>query len=1144
MVYRENAKQGITFKKSMLAMCVMAMGSPALAQTASEEEQQPLLEEILVSGVRQNLENAQDIKRNADTFVDAISSEDIGSLPDRSVLEAMQRMPGVSIERFQAPDDPDHFGVEGSGAVIRGMSATRSEFNGRDSFTANSGRGLNFQDVPPELMAGVDLYKNQSADMIEGGIGGTVSLRTRKPFDQDDRMIAFTGDVSYGDMAEEASPTFSALFSDRWETEELGEFGLLLNASYSELIGTSHGIQSDAYVKYNAETLGAPSNVAFGENQDQVWMTNGSNFFTKEDDRVRQGFAAAAQWASPDDTLEATAQFMRSDARLSWKENAFKYQGGYGDEEDDGSVTENRRARPFPGTEFDFNHRGIFESGYITDGGGWRGGEGRVPDFPTWGDDQVDEYGPQPDNYVTTNDYFGQKFQADTRYKDTRTIVDDLSFNVKWTPSDAWEFEGDLQFVDATTEDDDLQVANGIHALQQFDATGDTPSLNIIEPWAGRRDAARANDADWYQEFTYEEDYPGFSNDEAGDSNYFQDPDNYWWRSAMDHYERSEGESVATRFDMTHYLDDMDFFRSVKAGVRYADRNQVVRTTSYNWGHIGAEWAPGGGEGALWLSETEDLADDYEYQDWSDFHRGGVANIPGDGFLFPKEELLKEVIAGRQLPQNNPDDEGAWEPYQNRDIANDGTYFSDAEIYDTTETNTAAYARLDFGSDDFAYRFSGNVGVRYVELTREALGSVQYPDMVATPRPEGAPEDLTDSSAIRKWAEDQVGAFDPAVWESEDDWLSDVNSQLEYSRDANNWIAEDERAFGNDIAELQEYSSDYEAFLPSLNLKVELTEDLISRFAVSKAIALPDMSEVRNQAVLGARQLNVTREQPSNEPSTGPEDSGTNIEAVSDVVWTGSGGNPRLEPMESIQYDIAAEWYFASVGSLTGTLFYKDLSNFFIEGALPRAFTNPVTGSTQSVEFTTTRNGEEGTVQGMEIAYQQFYDMLPEPFDGFGIQANYTYIDSEGVPNFAASGDPATDADPEEEPPQVGLERFDPAALEGLPLRGLSEHTANFVVMYEKNDWAARLAYNWRSKYLVTTRDVISGQPIWNDDAGFLDGSVTYNITDEISIGLQGTNLANTQTETLMQLDGEGREVGRTWFVNDRRVALTLKAQF
>ena len=1133
MVSLDNAKKTITFKKSMLAMCIMAISSPTLAQNASEQDQ--TVEEIIVSGVRQNLENAQDIKRNANTFVDAISAEDIGSLPDRSVLEAMQRMPGVSIERFQAPDDPDHFGVEGSGAVIRGMSATRSEFNGRDSFTANSGRGLNFQDVPPELMGGVDLYKNQSADMIEGGIGGTVSLRTRKPFDRDGQMIAFTGDVSYGDMAEESSPTVSGLYSNRWETESAGEFGLLINASYSELIGTSHGIQSDAFVKYRADTLGAPASAAMSDGQ--VWMTNGSNFFTKEDERVRRGFAAALQWASPDETLQVTAEFLRSDARLSWKENAVKYQGGYGDENDDGSVSENRRARPYPGTEFSFDGDSIFESGYITDGGGWRGGEGRVPRGWDTAWDTEGQWGSSgPEGYVTTDDYFGQKYQADTRYKDTHTVVEDLSFNVKWTPSEAWEFEGDLQFVDATTSDDDLQVAVGIHALQNFDLRGGTPSLTINEPWDGRRDA----NPEWYAT-----DFPGFSNDPAGDSNYFQDRDSYWLRSAMDHYERSEGESRAGRFDVTHHFENAGLLTSVKTGVRYAERNQVVRNTSYNWGAIGAEW--GGGDGALWLSELDDsIANEFEYVDWSDFHRGGVVSIPGDGFIFPKESLLKDVIAGRQLPQANPNDEGIWEPYQNRPDVIPGTYFVPAEVYDTTETNEAVYVRLDFASDESALRFNGNVGLRYVRLSRDAIGSVQFPDMIGQAIPAGAPTNLSDSGAIRKWAEDQVGPFDPGMFESEDAWLKEVNALAAYSRDANNWLSPDEKAFGNDYDEGElESSADWDGVLPSFNLKVELTDDLVGRFAVSKAIALPDMSEVRNQAVLGARGLNITRELPDpNAPALpGPVDSGSNIVSVGPVVWNGNGGNPALKPMESTQWDASLEWYFAPVGSLTATIFHKDLKNFFIEGALPRTFTNPDTGISQTVEFTTTRNGREGKLQGIELAYQQFFDMLPEPFDGFGIQANYTYVDSKGIPNFSSS-ETATDAEPVDVTPQPGLEPFDPAALEGLPLRGQSEHTANLVLMYEKNDWSARLAYNWRSEYLLTTRDAISGQPIWNSASGFLDGAITYQLTDEISIGLQGTNLANTQTETLMTLDGEGRKTGRSWFVNDRRVALTVKAVF
>src|SRR5690606_28083732 len=165
------------------------------------------------------------------------------------------------------------------------------------------------------------------------------------------------------------------------------------------------------------------------------------------------------------------------------------------------------------------------------------------------------------------------------------------------------------------------------------------------------------------------------------------------------------------------------------------------------------------------------------------------------------------------------------------------------------------------------------------------------------------------------------------------------------------------------------------------------------------------------------------------------------------------------------------------------------------------------------------------------------FDALPAPWDGLGVQANYTYIEASGVPNDEESYE---DAD------WVGGDNDTGArvSMDSVPLQGQSRHTANLVAMYEKDDWSVRLAYNWRSKYLLTTRDVISKYPLWNDDAGFLDGSVFYNVNDNVTVGMQFTNLLNTQTKTIMILDGEGAEAGRSWFVNDRRAALILRANF
>src|SRR5699024_82288 len=117
------------------------------------------------------------------------------------------------------------------------------------------------------------------------------------------------------------------------------------------------------------------------------------------------------------------------------------------------------------------------------------------------------------------------------------------------------------------------------------------------------------------------------------------------------------------------------------------------------------------------------------------------------------------------------------------------------------------------------------------------------------------------------------------------------------------------------------------------------------------------------------------------------------IESTSINDWIGTGGNTYLKPMESTQYDLSLEWYFNSAGSLTTTLFYKDLSNFFVQGASRQMVAHPVnTGEVRAVDVVATRNGGDGTMQGFELGYQQFFDFLPSPFDGFGVQANYTYI--------------------------------------------------------------------------------------------------------------------------------------------------------
>jgi TonB-dependent receptor len=162
-----------------VAQVVVLHASPAWAQTADAAATGPT---VVVSGQRAALQSAQKLKQDADEVVDSIVAEDIGKLPDRSVTEVLQRIAGVTIDRNMA-GDPNRQSVEGSGVSVRGLTYVRSEINGRDAFSAGGGRSLGFADVAPELMAGVDVYKNPSAEQVEGAVAALVNLRTAMPFD-------------------------------------------------------------------------------------------------------------------------------------------------------------------------------------------------------------------------------------------------------------------------------------------------------------------------------------------------------------------------------------------------------------------------------------------------------------------------------------------------------------------------------------------------------------------------------------------------------------------------------------------------------------------------------------------------------------------------------------------------------------------------------------------------------------------------------------------------------------------------------------------------------------------------------------------------------------------------------------------------
>ncbi|AEO42069.1 MULTISPECIES: TonB-dependent receptor [Xanthomonas] len=298
------------FRRSVMAISVATLlSAQAYAQdatttaTPASDATTQQLDTVQVTGTRSSVTKAQLVKQNAEQIVDSIVAEDIGKLPDNNVAEALQRISGIQISR--------NYG-EGSAIAIRGLTQVRTELNGRDIFTANDGRGLSFEDVSAELLGGVNVYKNPSADMIEGGLGGTVDLRTRLPFDYDGRKIAGSVQYNYYDLADDGKPAFSGLFSDRWQTG-IGEIGILVNYSQQKSPFRQDTISIEPW--YTQTDLP-------GYEGQGVSVPHGAGINTTVGERERKTGAFAMQWR-PNDAVEVYTQVLRSDYDFSWHDYSF-----------------------------------------------------------------------------------------------------------------------------------------------------------------------------------------------------------------------------------------------------------------------------------------------------------------------------------------------------------------------------------------------------------------------------------------------------------------------------------------------------------------------------------------------------------------------------------------------------------------------------------------------------------------------------------------------------------------------------------------------------------------------------------------------------------------------------------------------------
>lgn len=1152
----------------LAGVSVMALGfsaNPAFAQdsaqaadktkpesaSTSTETKDAKGQAIVVTGVRAALQSARARKKNADTVMDSITATDIGAFPDKSVAEALQRVPGITVSRFAISSDTAHFTTEPSGVLIRGLPQVRSEFNGRDTFSANGGRALSWDDVPVELLGGVDVYKNQTADLIEGGIAGSVNLRTRVPFDASGQVIEVGVKANYGDIGKEITPDANVYYSNRWQTG-VGEFGLMGDVAYSQVKTGSEGLQSYRAGIFTGGMIPGSANATSVFGKGTVVIPSSLSYLDDRFDRRRSGVAAAAQWKSNDHKWLATAQYIRSVYNNTMEEHGIGV-GLFGFPSNPAATFRftpdtscnptvnvdscgNGIPLPAAGTpDFTFDNNGFMDHGTFDSTGIWWGGDAGAAlnsdgqpmlhscshAVFSWGTLNT---GPSvgPDYCPGGVNVHGDSFSTDSRIQQNHDMTQEAALNLKWDPSNVLHFNFDGQYVDSKTTFYDAGMSFGSYTNPELSGLGTKPRIVSLQPPTNIFLS------------------PG------GLAN----PDNYTISSLADQNQDNRGHELALRADGQWDAPGGSWIDTLKFGARYSDREEVVQSSQYNWNNIGNNWSGGcqyiyynldskpgtctsGGQTTTFNGYPAGF---YNVQSFGEPYFGGtVGSFPFVPFQFLNRHGLDEFaqenlgsvtdangnVVGHIGTGFDPicDRHGQPGMNPNEHIALPGSCFAPDEIANISEKTKAAYLMVKFGGNDNIHiggvKVSGNLGVRYVETEDKSNGYTVYPSTASTTDPK------TVCPPVALVPGGLTGNFVPPPGSPAGQLYNVIC-----------YLSPEDVKFASGAGTATPMASDvtHRDLLPSFNLRFDFSPKWLLRLAASKAMSRPDIGLLKNY-------VSITDVLPS---TSNPNDPGWIKDSQGNIIgvqprYLATATNPKLKPETAWQFDVSLENYFGNAGMFSLDLFYKTFQNYIQSGLFNANFTN--NGVTRVVQVSGPANGKGAKIEGVEVAYNRFFDFLPKPLDGFGIQTNFTYLKNKGVPNsnlatfFPIAGG-------------VVVPALNPGSLEGL-----SKYSFNVVGLYERPNFplSFRLAYNWRSKYLITASDCCVGLPVWNAAAGYLDGSIRYNINNHFELSLEGSNLLNTQTVTLQQLTDSTSPEGKiilahnSWFRQDRRYTLGFR---
>ncbi|RDV29367.1 TonB-dependent receptor [Alteromonas aestuariivivens] len=941
---------------------------------------------------------------------------------------------------------------DGSGGnfQVRGLSQNRVEINGRSVVGTGSDNRVNaFNTTSSSLFKGIEVIKSPTADMVEGAIGATVRLNTFQPLDFKNPTISAAVEGTQDSLHDDAGYAAKGFVTDKWELDGDGEIGVLLNVFAEERNVQVEGMAVDWRAAHNNQDRNLPADHVFEPNEFLVYSPRQANVENRPYTIDKKGLDLTFQW-QVNDSLELYSNTTYQEFERARSQARLIM------------FAENGQARYQSVDDYQID---LFER------------QAREGEF-------FDQNGTPAEGTLQRGIIYAGRLAfpggAPGRAAANFEIIEETQIaqglGANWQINDSLLMEAEYALSKSDWYRDNLNTSYNVGVRNLFLVPDPDNPGQMMESGLNPDVVFDLTDATEMGQYYF--DMEKFANELGipAEEATLANVDLFNWNNFSGLLTDRNTQEQSFKLDFSYFIDG-DHLSGIKFGGRWAEfttdreesrlqgagwNNHSIRSGAY-LNSDGIDWNGNGNDtdgnrtDLVLINEDLDGLADRFFRPTGDFLTDFSGQVT-TGFIEPVYDrgLWTEVL-DTYFPGFENESRTVlpwrWEPNL--------TY-----PYDITEETQAVYFMADFDGTLFGLPYSANAGVRVVktEVTADGYGE----DFVIDS--EGyyyADRNDIDAEEARAAAAGELP--NPANIPRTE--AGAVDAQL---------VA---------VVTRRSVENDYTNVLPSANINLNVAENMFVRFAYAETITRPDPGDLAP-----ARSI--------------PQGGG----------GTGNEGNPNLEPLKAKQFDVSWEWYLDEITSISAAYFHKELEDFLqtefftLQSKSDTDDDDIVTIGSDLVSMRREINGGDGTVDGIELAYQTQFSSLPAPFDGLGMVANYTYTDSS-----QKSG-------------------FNELTGSALPVPGLSENSYNLILFYEKNGWSFRAAYNYRDSFYdgdslgvtdpqLYTQDpgaLALGQeqyiaysptiPVFKDAIGRLDLSMSYTFENNLRIYAQAQN-ANVETE-------------------------------